>query len=155
MDELAISGQSEDVMSLFISNPKLQCSLDPFKAISGSASITRSARGPSCVRHLTFLVRFVLMYVSLQNRYRAAIDECYQLLEEAVNMAPPGRAINANTRPQTPTLSNASSPSLRSRTPVSVPVTPVGSSMRPGGNVKVVVRVRGFLPRGELPVVLR
>ncbi|KAK5449856.1 hypothetical protein LTS15_008428 [Exophiala xenobiotica] len=62
-------------------------------------------------------------------------------------MAPPGRAINANTRPQTPTLSNASSPSLRSRTPVSVPMTPVGSSMHPGGNVKVVVRVRGFLPR--------
>ncbi len=95
------------------------------------------------------------MYVSLQNRYRAAIDECYQLLEEAVNMAPPGRAINANARPQTPTLSTASSPSLRSRTPVSVPMTPMSSNTNPGGNVKVVVRVRGFLPRGELPLVFR
>ncbi|KIW12020.1 hypothetical protein PV08_09294 [Exophiala spinifera] len=63
-------------------------------------------------------------------------------------MAPPGpgRAIN-NARPQTPTPSTASSPSLRSKTPVSVPMTPVSSSMNPGGNVKVVVRVRGFLPR--------
>ncbi|KAL6244024.1 hypothetical protein RBB50_008893 [Rhinocladiella similis] len=64
-------------------------------------------------------------------------------------MAPPGpgRAINNNTRPQTPTRSTASSPSLRSKTPVSVPIIPVSSNMNPGGNVKVVVRVRGFLPR--------
>ena len=39
--------------------------------------------------------------------------------------------------------STASTPSLRSREG-----TPVGRMEPPGGNVKVVVRVRGFLPRG-------
>lgn len=43
--------------------------------------------------------------------------------------------------------SSASSPSLRARESIAVPVTQdVGSS--PGGNVRVVVRVRKFLPRG-------
>lgn len=46
--------------------------------------------------------------------------------------------------------STASSPSLRSKTPVLVDESRPGSSMgNPGGNVKVVVRVRGFLPRGK------
>ncbi|KFY93891.1 hypothetical protein V498_04189 [Pseudogymnoascus sp. VKM F-4517 (FW-2822)] len=40
--------------------------------------------------------------------------------------------------------SSASTPSLRSR---DGSVTPVGNRMEPGGNVRVVVRVRGFLPR--------
>ncbi|KIW40227.1 uncharacterized protein PV06_07441 [Exophiala oligosperma] len=62
-------------------------------------------------------------------------------------MAPPGPGRATNIRPQTPTRSTASSPSLRSKTPVSVPATPASSNMNPGGNVKVVVRVRGFLPR--------
>lgn len=47
--------------------------------------------------------------------------------------------------------SSASTPSLRSRegviVPTSRPETPVNST--PGGNVKVVVRVRKFLPRGK------
>lgn len=43
--------------------------------------------------------------------------------------------------------SSASTPSLRSR---DGSVTPVGNRMDPGGNVRVVVRVRGFLPRGKL-----
>ncbi|KAN0079228.1 P-loop containing nucleoside triphosphate hydrolase protein [Elaphomyces granulatus] len=47
------------------------------------------------------------------------------------------------------TASTASSPSLRSRESVIVPVGRQDgvSSPTPGGNVKVVVRVRGFLPR--------
>ena len=42
--------------------------------------------------------------------------------------------------------SNASSPSLRSR---DGSVTPSGGVGDKGGNVRVVVRVRGFLPRGK------
>jgi hypothetical protein len=41
--------------------------------------------------------------------------------------------------------SSASTPSLRSR---EGSVTPIGRMDAPGGNVRVVVRVRGFLPRG-------
>lgn len=41
--------------------------------------------------------------------------------------------------------SSASTPSLRSR---EGSVTPIGRMDEPGGNVRVVVRVRGFLPRG-------
>jgi len=42
--------------------------------------------------------------------------------------------------------SSASTPSLRSR---EGSITPMGRSDAPGGNVRVVVRVRGFLPRGK------
>lgn len=46
--------------------------------------------------------------------------------------------------------STASSPSLRSRESVIVSTQGIRpASPSPGGNVKVVVRVRGFLPRGE------
>lgn len=84
------------------------------------------------------------MYIALQNRHSTVLAECIRLLEQFTIMAPPA------TRAKTPTASSASSPSLRSKTPVNVPLTP--SSLNPGGNVKVVVRVRGFLPRGEAPV---
>ncbi|KPI38311.1 Kinesin-like protein KIF1C [Cyphellophora attinorum] len=60
-------------------------------------------------------------------------------------MAPP-RGFAGDDRPRTPITSSASTPSLRSRTPVTV-ATPPPESMTPGGNVKVVVRVRDFLPR--------
>src|SRR5882757_7142124 len=63
-------------------------------------------------------------------------------------MVPPARTIANDTRLKTLPPSTASSPSLRSKTPVNVPMTP-SSSLNPGGNVKVVVRVRGFLPRGK------
>jgi len=43
--------------------------------------------------------------------------------------------------------STASTPSLRSSREGSV--TPMCRGDGPGGNVKVVVRVRGFLPRGQ------
>lgn len=51
--------------------------------------------------------------------------------------------------------STASSPSLRAREGVSVPATRAGTLVNMqngagGGNVRVVVRVRGFLPRGQL-----
>ena len=44
--------------------------------------------------------------------------------------------------------SQASSPSLRSRESELVPMAPATSD-NGGGNVRVVVRVRGFLPRGK------
>ena len=83
------------------------------------------------------------MYVSLQHRYRQALEDCIDLLDEA--MAPARTFVN-DDRARTPIVSAASSPSLRSRTPVTVPMTPPPGN--PGGNVKVVVRVRGFLQRG-------
>jgi len=48
--------------------------------------------------------------------------------------------------------SSASTPSLRSR---EGSVTPMGRMDAPGGNVRVVVRVRGFLPRGRNSVICR
>ena len=45
--------------------------------------------------------------------------------------------------------SSASTPSLRSR---EGSVTPIGRMEVPGGNVRVVVRVREFLPRGKIHV---
>lgn len=45
--------------------------------------------------------------------------------------------------------SSASSPSLRARESIAVPVTQDEGSSSPGGNVRVVVRVRKFLPRGK------
>ena len=48
--------------------------------------------------------------------------------------------------------SSASTPSLRSR---EGSVTPIGGKIdAPGGNVRVVVRVRGFLPRGMIQLSL-
>ena len=86
-----------------------------------------------------------LMYASLQYRYQVLLDDCIDRLCEA--MAPARTALN-DERARTPLASSASSPSLRSRTAVARPMTPP-NNMTPGGNVKVVVRVRGFLPRGE------
>jgi hypothetical protein len=80
------------------------------------------------------------MYASLQHRFTIVLEDCIELLDE---MAPGGGRMS---RAQTPTA--ASSPSLRSREAVLVPMRPQ-SPMMPGGNVKVVVRVRGFLQRGK------
>ena len=82
------------------------------------------------------------MYASLQYRYQVLLDDCIDRLEA---MAPARTAFN-DERARTPLASSASSPSLRSRTAVARPMTPP-NNMTPGGNVKVVVRVRGFLPR--------
>jgi hypothetical protein len=81
------------------------------------------------------------MYASLHLRFQVVLADCIDLLEE---MAPariypdPARA---------PTPSSASTPSLRSRESVVVPM-PTPTPHNAGGNVKVVVRVRGFLQRG-------
>ena len=80
------------------------------------------------------------MYTSLRNRSRIQLDGCIDLLEDMA-LGPGSFHV---TRAKTPT--SASSPSLRSKEPMVVPVTTL--NMSPGGNVKVVVRVRGFLPRG-------
>jgi hypothetical protein len=86
------------------------------------------------------------MYASLQQRYQEVVEDCIDLLCEA--MAPARNAYDI--RASSPMVSTASSPSLRSKTPVLVPATPQNGNMAPGGNVKVVVRVRGFLKRGEM-----
>ena len=87
------------------------------------------------------------MYTSLISRSRIEYEKAVELLEEmALGPASP-RVIRAKT----PTT--ASSPSLRSREPVVVPMTPP-PTMYQGGNVKVVVRVRGFLPRGKSMAML-
>lgn len=59
----------------------------------------------------------------------------------------PGRIYPDPTRAAIP--SSASSPSLRSKEMVVVPIIPP-APVNPGGNVKVVVRVRGFLQRGTI-----
>ena len=74
------------------------------------------------------------MYLALQHRYQLVLSDCVDLLADAMGPSP--------------FTSSASSPSLRSRTSVTV-ATPPPDMMAPGGNVKVVVRVRDFLPRGE------
>ena len=94
------------------------------------------------------------MYVSLRYRFSTIVQDCIDILDD---MAPAVRSTAAKAsvgRSKTPTTraqvsSAASSPSLRSRTPVMVDSSDHFSSIPPGGNVKVVVRVRGFLPRGR------
>lgn len=55
------------------------------------------------------------------------------------------------TEIQRPLHSSASTPSLRSRESELVPMARSGTPDNGGGgNVRVVVRVRGFLPRGKL-----
>lgn len=54
------------------------------------------------------------------------------------------------TEAQRPLHSSASTPSLRSRESELVPMARTGTPDGGGGNVRVVVRVRGFLSRGML-----
>ena len=96
---------------------------------------------PQRCDHGGFYIHF--MYTHLTNRSRIELDRAFELLEEMALGPPVSPRI---IRAKTPT--SASSPSLRSRDPVVVPLTPP-PAMAPGGNVKVVVRVRGFLPRGS------
>ncbi|KAK2749465.1 Kinesin [Myotisia sp. PD_48] len=65
-------------------------------------------------------------------------------------------ATNSSTGPNMASFSSASAailrsaastPSLRSRESIMVPVSRSGTPVNSGGNVKVVVRVRGYLPR--------
>ena len=86
------------------------------------------------------------MYASQQLKYRAIIDDITGLLA-AMALDPrgfPGIHAEAGLL-----KSSASSPSLRSR---DSEIVLMGRSTpdNVGGNVRVVVRVRGFLPRGVL-----
>lgn len=83
------------------------------------------------------------MYTFLRHRYEAELEHCIELLEKMAL----GRSHPHDVRAKTPT--SASSPSLRSREPIVVAMTHPPANMTPGNSVKVVVRVRGFLQRGE------
>jgi hypothetical protein len=78
------------------------------------------------------------MYAILQQRlYEIILD----INETLVDMALDPRLMPGVAAEMRSVRSSASTPSLRSRD---------GSIMdAPGGNVRVVVRVRGFLPRGK------
>ena len=109
------------------------------------------------------------MYISLRDRYALTLSHCVESFEE---MAPVAARLpmfretgidgysfgvgvgGVGRAPHSPVLtSSASSPSLRSKESVVVrPMTPTmgaNGAAGGGGNVKVVVRVRGFLPRGQ------
>lgn len=81
------------------------------------------------------------MYVSQQLRYRQTVENIYIHLED---MALPGVAAKLRQL-----KSSASTPSLRSRESELVPMANYTPNYS-GGNVKVVVRVRGFLERGKI-----
>jgi hypothetical protein len=84
------------------------------------------------------------MYAHLHRRFQLTVADCIELLEA---MAPAARNYPDPVTSRAAIPSSASSPSLRSKEMVVVPMAaPVPAN--PGGNVKVVVRVRGFLQRG-------
>lgn len=87
---------------------------------------------------------FTWMYVSLRLRYNQII---HNITSHLVDMALDPRAYPGIAAEVRQLKSSASTPSLRSRESELVPMgrtTPDNG----GGNVRVVVRVRGFLPRG-------
>ena len=85
------------------------------------------------------------MHASRRLRFRATVDYCRELLKDMAldPRAFPGVASEARIK------SSASAPSLRAR---ESEVVSMGRSTpdNAGGNVKVVVRVRAFLPRGKV-----
>jgi hypothetical protein len=85
------------------------------------------------------------MYRNLQLRFCEVILEITDSLQD---MALDGRLTSVAAEMRT-VRSSASTPSLRSR---EGSITPMGRHDAPGGNVKVVVRVRGFLPRGIITI---
>lgn len=84
------------------------------------------------------------MYALQRLRFKSVVFEVTELLEEMALDARGFPGVATEVRPK----SSASSPSLRSRDSEFITM---GSSTpdNGGGNVRVVVRVRGFLPRGE------
>lgn len=86
------------------------------------------------------------MYHNLQQRYHSAIHDIHEILIDMAldqRLMPPPPPSNSSVAAL---RSTASTPSLRSSREGSL--TPMGRGDAPGGNVRVVVRVRGFLPRG-------
>ena len=86
------------------------------------------------------------MYANLRRRQDALLHD---LEDQFIDMALDQRLMPGVAAELRSLGSSASTPSLRSR---EGSVTPVGNRMDPGGNVRVVVRVRGFLPRGKTPM---
>jgi len=90
------------------------------------------------------------MYSLLQHRFCETIFDINETLI-GIALEPrlmPGMAADTRSLASIASLSSsASTPSLRSR---DGSVTPIGHKPDPGGNVRVVVRVRGFLPRGRV-----
>ena len=82
------------------------------------------------------------MYLNRQQRFSEAILDINNTL---IGMALDPRLMLGVAAEMRSVRSSASTPSLRSR---EGSVTPIGRMDAPGGNVRVVVRVRGFLPRG-------
>jgi len=82
------------------------------------------------------------MYQNLQVRFNEIVLDINDTL---IGMALDPRAMPGVATEVRSMRSSASTPSLRSR---DGSITPMGRPDAPGGNVKVVVRVRGFLPRG-------
>jgi hypothetical protein len=87
------------------------------------------------------------MYAHLHRRFQLTVNDCIELLEAMA----PARSHPDPIRAAIP--SSASIPSLRSKEMVVIPVISP-APMNPGGNVKVVVRVRGFLQRGTVLVLM-
>jgi len=98
------------------------------------------------------------MHVSLRHRYLTVIEHSIRLLPIHINIMAPSIAPGGRKKGKTSIANNgstASSPSLRSKTPVLVDESQPSVGMGPpGGNVKVVVRVRGFLQRGKIARIL-
>ncbi len=95
--------------------------------------------------------RFRFMFCNLQQRYHEVLIDIGETLI-GISLDPrlmPHHATNALSHSagevaQRTVRSSASTPSLRSRDGT----VPMHARMDPGGNVRVVVRVRAFLPRG-------
>ena len=85
------------------------------------------------------------MYASQRIRYNLLVCD---ILERLKDMALDHRAFPGIASEIKSLKSSASSPSLRSRDSELVPMARAASE-NGGGNVRVVVRVRGFLPRGK------
>jgi hypothetical protein len=81
------------------------------------------------------------MYANWKQKCR---DITHQIQLQLIQMALDPRLMPGVASELRTIRSSASTPSLRSR---EGSVTPIGR-MDPGGNVRVVVRVRAFLPRG-------
>jgi hypothetical protein len=88
------------------------------------------------------------MYLSLRHRFSIIVHE---INEELLDIAMEPRLMPGVVAEMRSIRSSASTPSLRSRDGAVTPT--MGGLIAPGGNVRVVVRVRGFLPRGRLHVM--
>lgn len=106
---------------------------------------TVSASSPKCT--------FLSMHSLRRLKSRQVLHQAFLLLEETAMDSRLYRALTPDIHP--PYQSSASAPSLRASTPTPRPSTPGGSMSDEGGNVKVVVRVRGFVKRGADAIILK